>query len=44
MQAVHVEAPAESIGRIEDVDIAGAGANSLKGVINPLRKPDRITA
>jgi len=44
MQAVHVEAPAESIGRIEDVDIAGAGGNSLKGVINPLRKPDRITA
>ena len=33
-QAVHVEGPAELIGRIAEVDILAAGPNSLTGVIN----------
>jgi len=36
LQPVHVEAPEDEIGQIRDVYIAEAGANSLKGVINPL--------
>ncbi|MFP3921176.1 MAG: tRNA (N6-isopentenyl adenosine(37)-C2)-methylthiotransferase MiaB [Dichotomicrobium sp.] len=36
LQAVHTEAPKEAIGQIKDVYIAEAGANSLRGVINPL--------
>jgi len=44
MQAVHVEAAPEMIGRIEDVYIAEAGANSLKGVINPLPHAGRVPA
>ncbi len=44
MQAVHVEAAPEMIGRIEDVYIADAGANSLKGVINPLPHAVKVSA
>ena len=44
MQAVHVEAAPEMIGRIEDVYIAEAGANSLKGVINPLPHAVKVSA
>jgi len=36
LQPVHVEAPAEAVGQIHDVEIVEAGANSLKGVIKPL--------
>ncbi|RIA55367.1 tRNA (N6-isopentenyl adenosine(37)-C2)-methylthiotransferase MiaB [Dichotomicrobium thermohalophilum] len=36
LQPVHVEAPAEAVGQIVDVEITQAGANSLKGVIKPL--------
>ncbi len=36
LQPVHVEAPAEAVGQIVDVEITEAGANSLKGVIKPL--------
>jgi hypothetical protein len=31
-----VEAPAEAVGQIMDVEVTDAGANSLKGVIKPL--------
>ncbi len=44
MQAVHMDAAPEMIGRIEDVYIAEAGANSLKGVINPLPHAGRVLA
>jgi len=44
MQAVHVEAEPNMIGRIEDVYITEAGANSLKGVINPLSNAAILTA
>jgi tRNA-2-methylthio-N6-dimethylallyladenosine synthase len=44
MQAVHVEAAPELIGRLEDVHIVEAGANSLKGVINPLSDAARVSA
>ncbi|RMD64416.1 MAG: TRAM domain-containing protein, partial [Alphaproteobacteria bacterium] len=33
MQAVHVKAPAHSLGRIVDVRIVAAGPNSLEGEI-----------
>jgi tRNA-2-methylthio-N6-dimethylallyladenosine synthase len=36
LQPVHVEAPAEAVGQIMDVEVTDAGANSLKGVIKPL--------
>jgi tRNA-2-methylthio-N6-dimethylallyladenosine synthase len=36
LQPVHVEAPAEAVGQIVDVEITEAGANSLRGVIKPL--------
>ncbi len=36
LQPVHVDAPAEAVGQILDVEITEAGANSLKGVIKPL--------
>jgi len=36
LQPVHVDAPAEAVGQIVDVEITEAGANSLKGVITPL--------
>jgi len=36
LQPVHVDAPAEAVGQIVDVEITEAGANSLKGVIKPL--------
>jgi tRNA-2-methylthio-N6-dimethylallyladenosine synthase len=36
LQPVHVEAPAEAVGQIVDVEVTDAGANSLKGVIKPL--------
>lgn len=44
LQPVHVEAPAEAAGQIMDVEIAEAGANSLKGVIKTLRKPGTVKA
>jgi len=40
LQSVHAEGPGEWLGRILEVEIAGAGPNSLSGVIKASQRAD----